>query len=128
MLLVVEDNPQFSLALSRMLDRLGEKYEVVDTGEEAVHRVLSEGGEHYRLILLDMTLPGISGIDTARAIRAIDDPQKAEIPILVMSALAPTIEEMGELHFAGILAKSFFGEDLRNAIERHARPSHLSAA
>lgn len=122
MLLVVEDNPQFSQVLVRMLDRLGEAYEIVDTGEEALRRVLS-GGEKYRLVLLDMTLPGISGVETARAIRAIGSETKADIPIVVMSPTMPDIpvEEISRLRFAGLLAKAFFLDELRVTIERHAR-------
>ena len=121
-LLIVEDNPQFSLVLSKMLDRLGVAFEIVDNGEEALRRVLTDGQE-YSLILLDITLPGISGVEVARAIRAIDDNQKADVPIVVMSPTMPDIpiEEMTRLRFAGLLAKSFFREDLKAAIERHAR-------
>lgn len=122
MLLVVEDNPQFSLGLGRMLDRLGEAFEIVDTGEEAVRRVMT-AGEKYRLILLDIGLPGISGVEVARVIRSLGDPEKAAVPILVMSPEMPDLgaEDLARLHFAGLLAKVFFRADLAAAIERYAR-------
>jgi len=123
MLLVVEDNPQFSLVLGKMLERLGQRCEIVDTGEEALRRVMTDG-EKYRLVLLDISLPGISGVEVARGIRALADKEKADVPILVMSPTMPDIpiEEMAQLRFAGLLAKAFFRDDLRAALERYARP------
>lgn len=123
MVLVVEDNPQFSATLARMLERLGQPCELVDSGEEALRRVFA-AGEKFSLVLLDIGLPGMSGVEVARNIRAIDDPGKADVPIVVMSPEMPDIpaDQLAPLRFAGILAKAFLLDDLRAAIERYARP------
>jgi|SRR6185312_971920 len=123
MLLVVEDNPLFSSCLARMLDRIHASYEIVDTGTEAIRRVLARG-EDYALILLDMGLPDIHGADVARGIRAIDDPAKASVPIVVMGPEMPDLppDDLVSLHFAGLLAKAFGAAELEHTIAACARP------
>lgn len=122
MLMIIEDNPHFSLVLQRMLISGGHAHEIVDAGEEAVRRMLVRG-EQFGLVLLDLSLPDIPGTAVARAIRSIDDPAKSAVPILVMSSAMPDlpIDELAALRFAGLLAKPFFRRDLEAAIAAHAR-------
>ena len=44
----------------------------------------------YQLILMDIQMPVMNGYDAARKIRGLDDPQKANIPIIAMTANAFT--------------------------------------
>jgi len=44
----------------------------------------------YQLILMDIQMPVMNGYDAARKIRGLDDPQKAGIPIIAMTANAFT--------------------------------------
>lgn len=69
-ILVVDDDPQIRRAMKSTLINRG--YEVSDsrTGEEALDRLRSET---YDLLLLDMNMPGIGGIETCRIIRSTSD-------------------------------------------------------
>ena len=69
-ILVVDDDPQIRRAMKSTLISRG--YEVSDsrTGEEALDRLRSET---YDLLLLDMNMPGIGGIETCRIIRSTSD-------------------------------------------------------
>ena len=69
-ILVVDDDPQIRRAMKSALINRG--YEVSDsrTGEEALDRLRSET---YDLLLLDMNMPGIGGIETCRIIRSTSD-------------------------------------------------------
>jgi two-component system KDP operon response regulator KdpE len=69
-ILVVDDEPQVRRVMRTTLTVRG--YEVGDarTGEEALEKVRQET---YDLVLLDMNLPGMGGIETCRALRAGSD-------------------------------------------------------
>lgn len=76
-ILVVDDEPQLRRAMKATLTDLG--YSVIEsrTGEEALDS-LREGSPD--LILLDLNMPGIGGLETCRAIRETSD-----VPIIVLS-------------------------------------------
>jgi two-component system, OmpR family, KDP operon response regulator KdpE len=69
-ILVVDDDPQIRRAMRTTLTARG--YEVADarTGEEALENLRSGG---YDLVLLDMNMPGMGGIETCRRIRSASD-------------------------------------------------------
>jgi two-component system KDP operon response regulator KdpE len=76
-ILVVDDEPQLRRAMKATLTDLG--YSVVEakTGEEALNLLRRETVD---LILLDLNMPGIGGLETCRAIRETND-----LPIIVLS-------------------------------------------
>jgi two-component system, OmpR family, KDP operon response regulator KdpE len=78
--LLVDDDPQVRRALRTTLTSAG--YVVVEarTGEEALEEVQSEGA--VDMILLDLKMPGMGGLEAIRRIRKIFD-----VPILVVSVL-----------------------------------------
>ena len=65
--LCVEDNPYGRVILNTLLAELGHRADFVGSGEEAVAAV----ARGYDVVLLDMALPGIDGLETARRIRAL---------------------------------------------------------
>jgi two-component system KDP operon response regulator KdpE len=76
-ILVVDDEPQLRRAMKATLTDLG--YSVIEakTGEEALEMLR---GESPDLILLDLNMPGIGGLETCRAIR-----ETSETPIIILS-------------------------------------------
>ncbi len=77
-ILNVDDDPQARRALRIALVARGFEVDDAVNGEEAIEKLRVERPE---VILLDMLLPGISGVETCRAIRACWD-----VPIIVVSA------------------------------------------
>ena len=69
-ILVVDDEPQVRRVLKSTLSALGFVVSTADTGEAALD-LLRE--EKFNLILLDINMPGLSGLETCRAIRARSD-------------------------------------------------------
>lgn len=67
--LVVEDNPVNQIVFSQILEGLGYGYRIVDRGDEAV-RLWEELRPH--IVLMDLTLPGLNGLEAAREIRERD--------------------------------------------------------
>jgi two-component system, cell cycle response regulator DivK len=79
-ILVVEDHPDIRRLLTLSLRRQG--YEIIETntGSTAVTLVLSEKPD---LVLLDLSLPDLSGLELARTIK--QNPQTTEIPLVALS-------------------------------------------
>jgi two-component system, sensor histidine kinase len=70
-LLSVEDNPFGRVVLNTMLTELGHQAEFIGRGEDAPER-LAQGG--FDAVLMDMVLPGISGVEAIGRIRALAPP------------------------------------------------------
>lgn len=66
-ILVVDDQPQIRRVMKTTLVANGYEVDEARTGEQALEKLR---GEHYDLVLLDMNMPGIDGLETCRAIRA----------------------------------------------------------
>ena len=69
-ILVVDDEPQLRRALRATLSALGFVVDDAESGEAALETLRTE---RFDLILLDINMPGISGLETCRAIRARSD-------------------------------------------------------
>jgi two-component system KDP operon response regulator KdpE len=76
-ILVVDDEPQLRRAMKATLTDLGYVVMEAKTGEEALEVLRHDPAD---LILLDLNMPGIGGLETCRAIR-----ETSELPIIVLS-------------------------------------------
>jgi CheY-like chemotaxis protein len=70
-ILSVEDNPFGRVVLNAVLTELGHQAEFIGRGEAATERI-AQGG--FDAVLMDMVLPGITGIEAIRRIRALGSP------------------------------------------------------
>jgi signal transduction histidine kinase len=117
--LYVEDNP-VNATLVRDLLRLqpGVELQVAEDGPSAL-RLAGRWQPH--LVLMDLGLPGMSGIDVLRHLRA--DPSTAAIPCVAVSAFAlgPEIRQALDEGCAAYLTKPFAVDELLMLIGRHAR-------
>src|SRR2546422_9963766 len=80
--LVVEDERKVASFIKKGLQQEGYATDVVHNGEEAIHTAISFG---YDLVVLDLMLPGRSGLDVLREIRQ----QRPRLPGLVLTATGP---------------------------------------
>lgn len=87
-ILLAEDNALNSEILEYMLRQTGAHVETVQTGTQAVAVFAASRPEHFQLILMDVMMPELSGLDAARAIRRAGHPQAATIPIIAVTANA----------------------------------------
>jgi len=84
-LLVVEDDPAISRPLVRALQREGFDVDLVDRGEAAVEAAVAGRAD---LLLLDLTLPDIDGLDVCRRVREA----MPGLPIVVLTARAEEVD------------------------------------
>jgi CheY-like chemotaxis protein len=81
--LVVDDMPETRRLMRRVLERARFVVSEAATGEAGLAAIRREGPD---AVVLDLRLPGMSGFDVARAVRADPDPGVAATPILACSA------------------------------------------
>lgn len=91
-ILLIEDNEMNRDMLSRRLIRKGFAVVIAEDGELGVALALSETPD---LILMDMSLPGIDGLEATRQIKA--NPTSGGIPIIALTAHALTSDREGAL-------------------------------
>jgi DNA-binding response OmpR family regulator len=88
-ILVVEDERRLAAALKRGLEREGYAVDAVFTGEDA-EAELEVGREEYDLVILDVMLPGIDGVQVCRDLRA----KTIAIPVLMLTARDATRDKV----------------------------------
>jgi CheY-like chemotaxis protein len=86
-ILVVDDVPQQHLALRSVLDELGENIVTVSSGRDALAAVLEQD---FALILLDVNMPGMDGLETASMLRSYR--RTARTPIIFITAYVDETE------------------------------------
>ena len=86
--LLVEDNALNCEIATAILEQAGLQVDSVEDGTDAVARMNTADDDQYDLILMDIQMPRMDGYTATRKIRAMDDPRKANIPIVAMTANA----------------------------------------
>ena len=87
-ILLTEDNDLNAEIATELLQEEGCTVDRAKDGVECVDLLEKAADGTYRMILMDIQMPVMNGFDAAKKIREMDDPQKAEIPIIAMTANA----------------------------------------
>ncbi|MFW5416904.1 response regulator transcription factor [Nocardiopsis sp. CNT-189] len=88
-LLLIEDDPMVRRGLELALSRHGHAVRTADTGEEGLRLYRDRAPD---LVVLDVMLPGVSGFEVCRRIRA-----EGETPVIVLTALGDDFDVVGGL-------------------------------
>ena len=117
-ILVAEDNPVNQKVALGLLRPQGHTVEVVNNGREAVAAVTAR---EFDVVLMDMHMPEMGGIDATRAIRALDG-AKGRVPIVALTATVDTasVQQGLEAGMSDYVAKPIEPHALTAALRRVA--------
>lgn len=125
-ILLVEDEPSFSEPLSYLLRKEGYEVVLAETGPAA----LDEFAQHeVDLVLLDLMLPGLSGIEVCRSLRA-----RSTVPVIMLTAKDSEIDKVVGLEIGAddYVTKPYSGRELlariRAVLRRRVEPESVAPA
>ena len=112
--LVVEDTEPIRALISLMLRRRGYEVVAVDSGPAA----LSQANDDFDVVVMDVGLPGLNGLEVCRRIRA--EPATATLPIILLTGRSHREDVRDGLRAGAndFLTKPFVEADLLSAIKR----------
>ena len=87
-ILLAEDNEMNQMIAETILTESGYTVEIAGDGAQAVEKMQSAPAGTFDIILMDIQMPKMDGYEAARQIRNLPDPQKANIPIVAVTANA----------------------------------------
>ena len=118
-ILLAEDNELNREIATAILEEEGFSIDTAENGRAAVEMLRAAPPGTYQLILMDVQMPVMNGYDATRAIRALDDPALASIPILAMTANAFEEDKREALRCGmnGHIAKPIDMEKLLSTLE-----------
>jgi CheY-like chemotaxis protein len=122
--LVAEDNEVNAVVIKKILSLLDITHTLVDNGQKAVEAVINHT---YDLVFMDIHMPVMDGLEAARQIRALSDPTKANLHIIVLSASDEGMVKDSESYALvnDFLPKPFSLQSLRDKLEQFTKKSLL---
>ena len=109
---VIDDDTAIRELLYDALTHQGHEVMTIGSGAQALEMLK---GHRPQLILLDSTMPGMSGLETAREIRVVDD----DVPIVLLKALdehEASADELGQVGIEEIVPKNANAEQFTNSV------------
>lgn len=118
-ILVIDDDPHMNLILSRIFRRYGFEVQVALDGRSGIKQALAQMPD---LILLDIVMPGMDGVEVARRLR--QEPRSASIPIVFLTAFSPAVgrHEVKAVGADGFVSKPFAVDELVETVQAFTGP------
>ena len=113
-IIIADDHPLFRGAMRQALEGIGENIEILEAGDLEGARKKAGAHSEADLILLDLTMPGVSGLSGLIAFRA----EFPSLPVVVVSASddPPTMRRALELGASGFISKSASIDQIRQGV------------
>jgi two-component system, response regulator, stage 0 sporulation protein F len=113
--LIVDDLVVNRVLLREIVKEIGYEYVLVENGREALSKLSSE---HFDMILMDVEMPVMNGLETTRYIRNNLQPPLCNIPIIAITAHNPKIffEDFRDVGFNEILTKPYSAIKIKELI------------
>lgn len=118
--LLVDDDKINQFVVGAFLRKWGVNIAIANNGEEAIARIAEKC---FHIVLMDMQMPGIDGLEATRIIRCLNDIYFQTVPIVIFTAhVLANIKVAAFEHGAtDIISKPFEPNELHAKIEEHTR-------
>jgi PAS domain S-box-containing protein len=115
-ILLVEDELVSQLVTKGFLEEEGHSVVLAENGHSAVRLA---GSGNFDIILMDLRMPGMNGLEAARIIRGFEDPAYANVPIIAITAdvVKDTMQECMENGMQKVLTKPIELDELHQALQ-----------
>ncbi len=119
-ILVAEDNKINFFVVKKFLSGWGVNVSHAENGKEALNLIEQE---NFDLILMDLHMPVLDGIDATQIIRNSENPAIKDIPIIALTAavMSENADRIGTLKVNDYILKPFKPEDLFGKIKKHIK-------
>ena len=117
--LVVDDNQINRLLINKILKKWGANADFAENGLEAIHKI--ENNRNYNVVLMDIHMPQMGGLEATQIIRSMPDPYFQQLPIIALTA-SMLSNQMGEIDNAGMndyVLKPFDPKSLYDKLSRY---------
>lgn len=114
--LVVDDNPVNCLVVRRLLENEGL---LIDTVEDGIQALESIKKVNYDLVLMDLEMPGMDGIEATREIRKLSEGNQLPVYALTAGTSGQVQKECNQAGFNGMLSKPVQFAQLQMLLENH---------
>lgn len=118
-ILIVDDILANRLVLSNIAKIIGCNYTTARNGEEAINLV--RNNRHFDLILMDLEMPVMNGLETAATIRAMNPDCPTPTIALTAHNADEIAEELTANGFSGIIEKPFKTDNIRQVVDKYCR-------
>lgn len=110
-ILIVDDNEINRILLNKMLSRYSYDLDFSENGRDACEKLSSK---EYNVVLMDINMPIMDGMEATKKIRSIEDTYFKELPIIALTAsvIPNDIENMKKIGFNDYQSKPFKIEEL----------------
>jgi CheY-like chemotaxis protein len=114
-LLIVDDIFVNRVLLSEIASEIGCEFKLASNGKEAIQQLQSL---HFDMVLMDIEMPVMNGLETTKFIRNEFDKDKAKIPIVALTAHNPNdfFEEFNSAGFDELLTKPYLISKIQKVI------------
>ncbi len=121
--LLAEDNDLNREVATFMLEQQGIRVETAANGQEALDRFDASPTGYYEMILMDVMMPVMNGIEATSAIRRLERPDAGHIPIIAVTANAfsDDVEASRQAGMDDHVSKPLDAKKLIDTISRHRR-------
>jgi CheY-like chemotaxis protein len=116
LILSADDDPDIRALNKRILTSAGHQVILADDGQAALEVAFHRGAD-LDLVILDVEMPRMRGLDACRALR--DDPRTSHLPVIIASgSLVPPYDDVQAAGANTCVRKPFTPAELRDAVER----------
>lgn len=117
--LIVDDNEINCVLISAMLGQAGIHYEVVNDGQEALNRLAREDAPCFDVVLMDVQMPEMDGLEATRRLRTLEHPHQ-QVPVIAVTANAfkEQCQACVEAGMQGFVVKPIDADKLVSEVKR----------
>jgi CheY-like chemotaxis protein len=119
--LVVDDNNINRLLINKVLAKWGATADFAENGLQAVEKI--ESNRSYDVVLMDIYMPEMGGVEATQAVRSKPEPYFQELPIIALTAsmLRTEVDDMEKAGMNDYILKPFDPKNLFDKLSRYQK-------